>query len=128
MLGLTFGAYGLLRKVAVLSALEGLTFETMILAPAALVGMVWWWGSSATSFPAPDLGTNLWLLGLGPATTLPLLLFAIAARRIPLTTLGLMQYLSPTVQFVLGLWLFIEKTRFGLIIRSISVGSDPANT
>ena len=60
-----------------------------------------------------DLGTNLWLLGLGPATTLPLLLFAIAARRIPLTTLGLMQYLSPTVQFVLGLWLFHEPFTFG---------------
>ena len=108
VLGLTFGAYGLLRKVAVLSALEGLTFETLILAPAAVAGMVWWWGSSATSFPGPDLGTNVWLLGLGPATTLPLLLFAIAARRIPLTTLGLMQYLSPTVQLVLGLWLFHE--------------------
>ena len=108
VLGLTFGAYGLLRKVAVLHALEGLTFETMILAPAALTGMAWWWGGSATSFPAPDLGTNLWLLGLGPATTLPLLLFAFAARNISLTTLGLMQYLGPSIQFVLGLWLFHE--------------------
>ena len=69
VLGLTFGAYGLLRKIAVLGALEGLTFETMILAPAAVAGMAWWWGGSPTSFPAPDLGTNLWLLGLGPATT-----------------------------------------------------------
>jgi len=108
VLGLTFGAYGLLRKIAVLGALEGLTFETMILAPAAIVGMVWWWGSSPNSFPGPDLGTNLWLLGLGPATTLPLLLFAFAARRIPLTTLGLMQYLGPSIQFLLGLWLFDE--------------------
>jgi chloramphenicol-sensitive protein RarD len=108
VLGLTFGAYGLLRKVAVLGALEGLTFETMILAPAALAAMAWWWGSSPTSFPGPDLGTNLWLLGLGPATTLPLLLFAFAARRISLTTLGLMQYLGPTIQFLLGLWLFNE--------------------
>ena len=108
VLGLTFGAYGLMRKIAVLGALEGLSFETMILAPAALVGMAWWWGSSATSFPGPDLGTNLWLLGLGPATTLPLLLFAFAARRISLTTLGLMQYLGPTIQFLLGLWLFNE--------------------
>ncbi len=108
VLGLTFGAYGLLRKVAVLGALEGLTFETMILAPFAVVAMAWWWGSSPASFPGPDLGTNLWLLGLGPATTLPLLLFAFAARRISLTTLGLMQYLGPTIQFMLGLWLFDE--------------------
>jgi len=108
VLGLTFGAYGLLRKIAVLGALEGLTFETMILAPAAIVGLAWWWGGSPTSFPGPDPGTNLWLLGLGPATTVPLLLFAFAARRIPLTTLGLMQYLGPTIQFLLGLWLFGE--------------------
>ena len=127
VLGLTFGAYGLLRKVAVLSALEGLTFETMILAPAAIAGMAWWWGGSATSFPAPDLGTNLWLLGLGPATTLPLLLFAVAARRIPLTTLGLMQYLSPSVQLVLGLWLFHEPFTlarllgFGLIWIALAI-------
>ncbi len=108
VLGLTFGAYGLLRKIAVLGALEGLTFETMILAPFAVAAMAWWWGSSPTSFPAPDLGTNLWLLGLGPATTVPLLLFAFAARRISMTTLGLMQYLGPSIQFVLGLWLFHE--------------------
>jgi chloramphenicol-sensitive protein RarD len=108
VLGLTFGAYGLMRKIAVLGALEGLTFETMILAPAAVAAMAWWWGGGPTSFPAPDLGTNLWLLGLGPATTVPLLLFAFAARRISLTTLGLMQYLGPTIQFLLGLWLFGE--------------------
>jgi chloramphenicol-sensitive protein RarD len=108
LLGLSFGAYGLLRKVAVLGALEGLTLETMILAPAAAVAMAWWWGGSATSFPAPDVATNLWLLGLGPATTIPLLLFAAGARRLSLTSLGLLQYLSPTVQFLLGVWLFHE--------------------
>jgi chloramphenicol-sensitive protein RarD len=107
-LGLSFGAYGLLRKVASLGALEGLTLETMILAPAALAGMAWWWGGSATSFPGPDARTNLWLVGLGPATALPLLLFAFAARRLSLTTLGLLQYVSPTIQFLLGIWLFRE--------------------
>ena len=121
VLGLSFGAYGLLRKVAVLGALEGLTFETLILAPAALAGMAWWWHGSATSFPAPDLATNAWLVGLGPATTVPLLLFAAGARRLSLTTLGLLQYLGPLIQFVLGIWLFHEPftpTRgvgFGLI-------------
>jgi chloramphenicol-sensitive protein RarD len=108
LLGLSFGAYGLLRKVAVLGALEGLTLETMILAPAAAIAMAWWWGGSATSFPAPDMATNLWLVGLGPATTIPLLLFAAGARRLSLTSLGLLQYLSPTVQFLLGVWLFHE--------------------
>ena len=108
VLGLSFGAYGLLRKVASLGALEGLTLETVILAPAAVVAMAVWWGSSATSFPGPDAATNAWLVGLGPATTVPLLLFAVAARRLPLTTLGLLQYLSPTIQFLLGIWLFHE--------------------
>ena len=108
VLGLTFGAYGLLRKVAALGALEGLTLETIILAPAAVVGMAIWWRNSPTSFPGPDAGTNAWLVGLGPATTLPLLLFAVAARRLPMTTLGLFQYLSPTIQFLLGVWLFRE--------------------
>jgi chloramphenicol-sensitive protein RarD len=108
VLGLSFGAYGLLRKIAVLGALEGLTLETIILAPAAALGMAWWWGGSATSFPAPGLATNLWLLGLGPVTTIPLLLFAAGARRLSLTSLGLLQYTSPTVQLLLGIWLFHE--------------------
>src|SRR6185437_6468507 len=108
MLAASFGGYGRLRKVASLGALEGLTLETMILAPAALVAMACWWGGSATSFPSSDLLTDLWLIGLGPATTVPLLLFAAGARRLPLTSLGLLQYLSPTVQFLLGVWLFRE--------------------
>jgi chloramphenicol-sensitive protein RarD len=116
VLGLTFGAYGLLRKVAVLGALEGLALETMILAPAAAVGMFFWWGSSPTSFPGTDLATNAWLLCLGPATTLPLLLFAFAARRLPLTTLGLLQYLGPTIQFLLGVWLFHEPFTTGRFV------------
>ncbi len=107
-LALSFGGYGLLRKIAVLGALEGLALETIILAPAALAAMAWWWGASSTSFPAPQLGVDLWLIGLGPATTIPLLLFAAAARRLPLTSLGLLQYLSPTVQFLLGIWFFRE--------------------
>ncbi|MEP7140072.1 MAG: EamA family transporter RarD [Caldimonas sp.] len=112
-LALSFGAYGLLRKVATLGALEGLTLETMILAPAAVAAMAWWWRSSPTSFPGPDLATDAWLLGLGPATTIPLLLFAAAARRLPLSTLGLFQYLSPTIQFLLGIWLFREPLTSG---------------
>jgi chloramphenicol-sensitive protein RarD len=107
-IGFSFGTYGLLRKVAVLGALEGLAVETLLLAPAAMIAMALGWGRSPTSFPAPDWATNAWLIGLGPATTVPLLLFTVAARRLPLTSLGLFQYLSPTIQFVLGIWLFAE--------------------
>ncbi|WP_298830515.1 EamA family transporter RarD [uncultured Piscinibacter sp.] len=104
----SFGAYGLLRKIAPLGALEGLTLETLLLAPPALIALALWWGRGPTSFPAPDLSTNLWLIGVGPLTAVPLLLFAAGARRISMTTLGLLQYIGPSIQFALGVWLFNE--------------------
>lgn len=104
----SFGAYGLLRKVATLGALEGLTLETLILAPfaIALLGIGMQQGTSV--FPSPDALTNFWLLAAGPITAIPLLLFAAGARRISLTTLGLLQYIGPTLQLALGVWLFRE--------------------
>jgi chloramphenicol-sensitive protein RarD len=104
----SFGCYGLLRKVALLGALEGLTLETLLLAPiAAVVLGIWMWQGSS-HFPSADATTNLWLIAAGPITAIPLLLFAAGARRISLTTLGLMQYIGPTIQLALGLWLFHE--------------------
>lgn len=108
VLGATFGLYGLLRKVAVLGALEGLTLETLLLAPFALLALAYWSADGSAVFPAPDLLTNVWLIALGPITAVPLLLFAAGARRISMTTLGLMQYVGPSIQFVLGLWVFRE--------------------
>jgi chloramphenicol-sensitive protein RarD len=108
LLAATFGAYGLLRKVAVLGALEGLTLETLLLAPVAAVALWIWTRAGVGSFPADSLGTNLWLISLGPITAVPLLLFAAGARRISMTTLGLLQYSSPLIQFVLGIWIFHE--------------------
>ncbi len=108
VLALTFGAYGLLRKIAPLGALEGLALETMLLAPPALIALALWWGRGPASFPAPDPATNFWLLASGPLTAVPLLLFAAGARRISLTTLGLLQYIGPTIGFMLGLWVFKE--------------------
>lgn len=129
VLAASFGAYGLLRKIAVLGALEGLALETLLLAPPALVLLVLWWGRGPASFPTPDLATNLWLLGVGPLTAVPLLLFAAGARRIPMTTLGLLQYIGPSIQFVLGVWLFGEPfggarlAGFGLIWAALLVYS-----
>ncbi len=108
VLAASFGAYGLLRKIAPLGALEGLTLETLLLAPPALVALALWWGRGPASFPAPDLATTLWLIGVGPLTAVPLLLFAAGARRISMTTLGLLQYIGPSIQFALGVWLFNE--------------------
>lgn len=115
VLGVSFGAYGLLRKVATVGALEGLTLETAILAPFAAVGIAYWWRATPLSFPSDSLAVDLWYLGLGPLTTVPLFLFAWGARQIPLTTVGLLQYISPSMQFVMGVALFGEPfgpTRF----------------
>lgn len=104
----SFGLYGLLRKVATLGALEGLTLETLLLAPIAAVVLGVWMFNGSSTFPAPDATTNFWLIAAGPITAIPLLLFAAGARRISLTTLGLLQYIGPTIQLALGLWLFHE--------------------
>ncbi|KNZ33725.1 MAG: transporter [Methylibium sp. NZG] len=108
VLAASFGTYGLLRKVAPLGALEGLTLETLLLAPIALVALAWWWMQGTSAAAAADGQTLLWLVGVGPVTAIPLLLFAAGARRITMTTLGLLQYLGPTIQFGLGVWLFRE--------------------
>ncbi len=106
-LALTFGLYGLLKKLAPLGALDGLTLETLLLAPLAAPALLWLsahGGDSAHASPA----TWAWLLAAGPLTAVPLLLFAYGAQRIPLGTLGLLQYLGPTLQFAIGLWVFHE--------------------
>ena len=107
-LALTFGFYGLLRKVAVLGALEGLALETFMLTPVAVVVLAYmtWQGHSAFVEGATNRLPLLMLAG--PLTAMPLLLFAAGARRITLTTMGILQYISPSLQFVLGVWLFGE--------------------
>ena len=108
VLAVSFGAYGLMRKVATLGALEGLTLETLLLAPLALAALVFWAQRGTGHFPAPDIATNLWLIALGPITAVPLLLFAAGARRVSMTTLGVLQYIGPSIQFALGVWVFSE--------------------
>lgn len=109
VLAVSFGSYGLLRKVATLGALEGLTLETLILAPLALCAVVFWSWRGTGSFPSAELTTNLWLIAFGPITAVPLLLFAAGARRISMTTLGLLQYIGPTIQIGVGVWAFGER-------------------
>lgn len=108
VLALTFGFYGLLRKVAVLGALEGLALETLMLAPLAMVALAVWGAQGQGVLVQGDAASMAWLVLGGPLTAIPLLLFAAGARRIPLTTLGILQYISPTLQFALGVWLFGE--------------------
>ena len=108
-LAASFGAYGLLRKTAALGALEGLSFETMILFPIAAAYIIYLTlnGQNAFVNTLSDT-TRLLLVAAGPITAIPLLLFASGARQIPMSILGLLQYLSPTIQFLLGVLLFKE--------------------
>lgn len=108
VLALSFGFYGLLRKVAVLGALEGLALETLVLAPVAAVLLGWWAWQGQGALVQGTPATVGWLLLAGPMTAVPLLLFAAGARLIPMSTLGILQYISPSLQFALGVWLFHE--------------------
>lgn len=108
VLALSWSAYGLLRKTAALGAVEGLTLETALLAPLAAGYLLWLLHAGQSEFAAGDAGTRLLLLAAGPVTAAPLLLFAAAARRIPFSTLGLIQYLSPSLQLLIGVWLYDE--------------------
>ncbi len=108
VLAITFGIYGLLRKLAKLGALEGLTLETLLLSPMALGLLGWWAWHGQGALVQGDPTTLGWLLLAGPLTAVPLLLFAAGARRIPLATLGLLQYIAPSLQMLLGVWLYGE--------------------
>ena len=108
VLAFTFGTYGLLRKVAKLGALEGLTLETVLLLPMALGLLGWWTWHGQGALVQGDPVTLGWLLLSGPLTAIPLLLFAAGARRISLATMGILQYISPSLQMLVGVWMYGE--------------------
>ena len=107
-LALTFALYGLLRKTSPLGPLEGLALETLLVAPLAVPWLVWWTVSANGVLLRGDDVLTFWILLAGPLTALPLMLFAAAARRLRLATLGLMQYVSPTLQLACGVFFFQE--------------------
>jgi chloramphenicol-sensitive protein RarD len=113
-LAMTFGLYGLLRKTASLNASEGLWLETTILFFPALVYLLYLESLQVASFWHAGTFTSLLLLLTGVATILPLFLFVAAARRITLTSVGILQYIAPTLQLLLGVFVYGEtftKTR-----------------
>jgi chloramphenicol-sensitive protein RarD len=107
-LALSFGFYGLLRKTASLGALEGLSLETLLLFPVALGYLAWLSLNHENTFTHATPYTKCLLIAAGPITAVPLLLFAAGARRIPMSTLGLLQYQTPSLQLLLGVWLYDE--------------------
>lgn len=104
-LALTFGSYGLVRKRVVVGALPGLTIESAILLVPSILLAVWYAFERGSSFlVSPELSAAI-VLG-GVLTAVPLLMFAIAARRMPYSTLGFFQFLAPSIVFILGLTVF----------------------
>ena len=108
VLACSFGVYGLVRKTSTLGALEGLALETLLLAPVAIPALVWWTMAHNGAWAQADLAPAAWLVLSGPLSVFPLLFFAAAARRLPLATVGLVQYLSPSIQLLLAVWVFHE--------------------
>jgi chloramphenicol-sensitive protein RarD len=112
LLALSFAFYGLIRKMTPVPPMAGLGVETLILTPFALAYLLW-----LSAHGGISLGTNAyvtWLLiASGALTTIPLVLFAMAAHRLPMATLGLMQYLAPSLQFLCGVFLYGEKLSHG---------------
>jgi chloramphenicol-sensitive protein RarD len=110
-LAVSFSLYGLVRKTAAAEALTGLFCETMFLTPLAVGYLAWLaWQAPAGVSAGFDDSHSLWLLMLGgPVTTVPLLCFAAGARRLRMTTLGFLQFLAPTIQFVIAVLVFKEQ-------------------
>jgi chloramphenicol-sensitive protein RarD len=107
-LAFSFGMYGFLKKLARIGSIESLAIETAALAPFALALMVMWEADGRAAFVLDGWQISALLVLLGPITALPLLAFGGAATRIPLSTLGVLQYITPTMLFLFGVFLFNE--------------------
>ncbi|OIQ84770.1 EamA-like transporter family protein [mine drainage metagenome] len=127
VLAFSFAGYSLLRKTAPLGSLEGLAVETAVLFPLALAYLGWESAQGHNVFTASGWDMRWLLVAAGPVTTIPLLLFAAGARRIPFSLLGILQYLTPTVLLILGVWLYHEPfganraIGFGLVWAGIGL-------
>lgn len=108
VLGFSFGMYGLLKKLANVGSTESLAIETAALAPFAFALMGVWEANGQAAFVLDGWQISVLLILLGPVTALPLLAFGGAATRIPLSTLGLLQYITPILQFSIGVFIFGE--------------------
>ena len=114
-LALLFTLYGVIRKQVAVGAMPGLFIETLLLFPFAMAWLGWLMLSRQAEFAAGGTSMSLLLALAGPLTVVPLLLFAIAARRLTLTVIGFMQFIAPTLQFVVGIFYGEELTTAHLV-------------
>ncbi|MDE2133714.1 MAG: EamA family transporter RarD [Alphaproteobacteria bacterium] len=108
-LALSFGFYGYMRKHIPVDALDGLTIETGMLFPVTLAAVSFWAWRGTGAFPSAHFSINALLLFAGPVTAVPLAMFAAGARRVRMTTLGFLQYLSPTIALMVATLILQEK-------------------
>ncbi|HEU4512193.1 MAG TPA: EamA family transporter RarD [Nocardioidaceae bacterium] len=108
VLAFSFGSYGLAKKKANVGAIESLTVETLLLAPVAGAYILWLVAQGTSTFGTEGAGHSVLLMSTGIVTAIPLIFFGAAATRVTLTTIGLLQYLAPTIQFALGVLVFEE--------------------
>jgi chloramphenicol-sensitive protein RarD len=113
LLAFSFGTYGLLKKTANAGAIESLALETAVVAPIALVYVVWLGATGAGHFTSEGIGHTALFVSAGLVTAVPLICFGAAAVRVPLVVLGLLQYLAPILQFALGVLHFHEDMPTG---------------
>ncbi|WP_068316555.1 EamA family transporter RarD [Polycladidibacter hongkongensis] len=107
-LAITFALYGLVRKQTAVGAVAGQMVEVLVLFPLALIGLFYFAYQGLDAFPLQQPWLLAALLGTGIVTALPLILFAFGARRLPLSHVGFMQYIAPSIQFVMAVWVFGE--------------------
>jgi chloramphenicol-sensitive protein RarD len=127
-LAFSFGLYGLVKKLlGQMGALDGLTLETLWVTPVA-IGLLWWQaGHSGLTILTEGTGHLLLMLLAGAVTSVPLLLFAAATRRLPLSTVGLMQYINPVLQALVGIVVLSEPMPlerwwgFGIVVLALVV-------
>ncbi|APH04737.1 EamA family transporter RarD [Bacillus weihaiensis] len=107
-LAVSFGLYGLTKKITKLSSAMGLTLETLMVTPIAIFYLVYLGQTGNMEFMNFNLETNLLLIGAGAATAIPLLLFATGAQKIPLYMVGILQYIAPTITLMIGIVIYSE--------------------
>ena len=108
ILAITFGLYGLCKKMIHLGAITGITLETLMMTPFALLYLNYVHNNGALFFGFAHPGISALLAGAGVVTAVPLILFASGARRLPLSTMGFLQYIAPTIALLLGVFIFHE--------------------
>lgn len=113
ILAFSFGSYGLLKKLAGVGAVPGLTVETLVLLPVAGVVLGYFEVQGSAAVTSSGWGMGALLALLGPVTAIPLMMYAAAANRLPLATLGILQYSTPSVIFILGLTVFGDTVNTG---------------